>query len=96
MQAAWDEAILEKVLRCVTDPTEKCRELAIQLIRGVAEALTEVVLNDEISVVRRDFKNLKNFIAYILFPFLLPRLSVMLSFFEKGNSVTRALVRTPC
>lgn len=25
-----------------SDPTEKCRELAIQLIRGVAQSLTEV------------------------------------------------------
>jgi hypothetical protein len=41
-QAAWDEAILEKVLRCVSDSTEKCRELAIQLIRGVAKSLPEV------------------------------------------------------
>ncbi|KAG0623087.1 hypothetical protein M758_3G148000 [Ceratodon purpureus] len=42
LQAAWDDTILEKALRCVSDPTEKCRELAIQLIRGVAKALTEV------------------------------------------------------
>jgi hypothetical protein len=43
LQTAWDEVILEKVLRCVGDPTEKCRELAINLIREVAQSLSEVI-----------------------------------------------------
>ncbi|XP_024357132.1 uncharacterized protein [Physcomitrium patens] len=42
LQAAWDEVILEKALQCVADPIEKCRELSIQLIRGVAQSLIEV------------------------------------------------------
>lgn len=43
MQAAWDEKILELVLQRLSDHTEKCRELAIQLIRDVACAITEVI-----------------------------------------------------
>ena len=43
MQAAWDEKILELVLQRLSDHTEKCRELAIQLISDVACAITEVI-----------------------------------------------------
>ncbi|XP_024382362.1 uncharacterized protein [Physcomitrium patens] len=42
LQALWDGHILDRVMRCVCDPTEKCREVAIQLIREVAQSLTEV------------------------------------------------------
>ena len=42
MQAAWDEKILELVLQRLSDHTERCRELAIQLISDVACAITEV------------------------------------------------------
>jgi len=43
MQAAWDEKILELVLQRLSDHTEKCREVAIQLISDVACAITEVI-----------------------------------------------------
>lgn len=42
LQEVWDDVILGKVLACVSDPSERCRELAIQLIREVAQSLTEV------------------------------------------------------
>lgn len=57
MQAAWDEVILGKVLPCVSDSTEKCRELAIRLIRAVAQSLPEVNTQSTNSMVLEYEKN---------------------------------------
>ncbi|CAK9263477.1 unnamed protein product [Sphagnum jensenii] len=42
LQAAWDDTILGLVLRCLSDTSEKCRELAVQLIQKVADCIPEV------------------------------------------------------
>lgn len=48
-QAAWDDTILGLVLRCLSDTSEKCRELAVQLIQKVADCIPEVCTNQWIS-----------------------------------------------
>ncbi|KAL2650888.1 hypothetical protein R1flu_019016 [Riccia fluitans] len=42
IQAAWDDVILRIVLRTLSDPVEKCRELGIQLIKSVVKVLPQV------------------------------------------------------
>ncbi|CAM6096313.1 unnamed protein product [Calypogeia fissa] len=42
LQAAWDGYILRLVGRSLSDPVEKCRELAVQLISSVAKKIPRV------------------------------------------------------
>ncbi|KAH9305027.1 hypothetical protein KI387_009431, partial [Taxus chinensis] len=42
LQVAWDDTILKNVLKALNDCVEKCRELAIYLINGVASRIPKV------------------------------------------------------
>ncbi|KAG6553495.1 hypothetical protein Mapa_004407 [Marchantia paleacea] len=42
IQAAWDDVILRLLLRTLSDPVEKCRELGIQLIKSAVKVVPQV------------------------------------------------------